>query len=55
MYLTEAIFCIEETLGNPFAKKYTPIEDREHLYEDVLETLDGNDHNKYQMMIGICN
>ena len=55
MYLTDAIFYIEETIGNPFAKKDTPIVNRDHRYEDALETLDGNDHNKYQMMIGICN
>ena len=55
MYLTEAIFYIEETRGNPFAKKDTPIVDMDHRYEDALETLDGNVHNKYHMLIGICN
>ena len=51
-YLVQATQRIEMIFGD-FPKKNTPMVTGDHPEEDTTRLLDENEHNKYQMLIGI--
>ena len=52
MYLTEALLHIEKLYG-VLEKKDSPMTSKDHPEEDASEILNENDHQKYQMLIGM--
>ena len=54
-YLTEAIRRVEALIGKPIPKTDTPMVNSDHPKEDASALLDEEDHQRYQMLIGMLN